>query len=176
MPSTYTLISSTVLTSDNAGSLTISSIPATYTDLVLRFSARMNNASTSDFFVLQFNSIAGTSYSTTVMVGTGSAVSSSRISSDSSTFSGYSASADTATANTFGSGEIYIPNYAGSANKPISNFGVAETNASTLTYNIGVSAGLFSNSAAINSIKFLSYNGLGIRSGSSFYLYGIKNS
>jgi len=54
MPSTYTLISSNVLGS-SAASVTFSAIPSTYTDLVLRISARgldaALNTETMQFFV-----------------------------------------------------------------------------------------------------------------------------
>ena len=51
MPATYTLIASNTLSSA-AASVTFSAIPATYTDLVLRYSARSDGASVDDYFSL----------------------------------------------------------------------------------------------------------------------------
>ena len=54
MATTYTLITSQTLAS-SAASVTFSSIPSTYTDLVLRVSARTDNAAVSDGFYVGLN-------------------------------------------------------------------------------------------------------------------------
>lgn len=54
MANTYTLISSNTLTS-SAASVTFSSIPATYTDLVLRISSRTDAAGATATVAAQFN-------------------------------------------------------------------------------------------------------------------------
>jgi hypothetical protein len=79
-----------------------------------------------------------------------------------------------ATSNTFSNTEIYFPNYAGSANKVIASFSVAETNATAA--NMDVVAGLIRNTSAITEIIIDQPSGNSFLSGSSFYLYGIKNS
>jgi hypothetical protein len=78
------------------------------------------------------------------------------------------------TADTFGNGELYIPNYASSLNKQISEFGVNENNSSTASLNIG--ATYWRNTAVINTIIFYPYNSSNFVAGSSFYLYGISNA
>lgn len=166
---TYTLISSNTLSS-TASSVTFSSIPSTYTDLVLRISARSNYGAVGDYFQITYNSTT-TGYSDTVLAGNGSAASSYRNSNatvnEVANFDGASA-----TASTFGNGEIYIPSYTASQNKPLSSFAVAETNASAAP--MAVNAHLWRNTAAISSITISAF---GIyQSGSSFYLYGIKSS
>jgi hypothetical protein len=166
MPSTYTLISSNVLAS-SAASVTFSSIPSTYTDLVLRVSARPD--SSGDAY-LTFNGVAGTSYSSTDLQGTGSVAQSSRQSNTSRVRLQNFAS--TTTANTFASAEIYIPSYAATINKPVSAISADEANATAAF--ITATAGLFSNTSAITSVT-LTYSSLFV-SGSSFYLYGIKKS
>ena len=80
----------------------------------------------------------------------------------------------TATASTFGNGDIYIPNYAGSNYKSASADTVSENNAST-GYD-DMTAGLWSNTAAITSIAISSFTSSTIIQYSTFYLYGIKNS
>jgi hypothetical protein len=171
MPATYTLISSNVLTS-SAASVTFSSIPATYTDLVLRTSIR-NNDTSSGYVYFQFNSDSATNYSNTRLQGTGSAGSSARQSSVTYT-AYYQCDTSGDTANTFATGELYIPSYTASQDKPIAYFSASETNA---TASIMASvAGLWRNSAAVNSITIANLSTLQFVSGSSFYLYGISNA
>ena len=172
MASSRYLISSQTLAS-SAASVTFSSIPATYTDLVLRVSARTGSSGSAiDRIQIQFSGISS-SYSRTVLIGNGSAASSSRATS--ATY-GLASGAEgaSATSNTFGNTEFYIPNYTGSANKVFSSFGVSETNATAAE--IGVMANLLSNTSAVNKIDLYSDDGSSFVSGSSFYLYGLKNS
>ena len=174
MPATYTLISSNVLSS-SAASVTFSAIPATYTDLVLRISARSDNASVSDGLNMTFNGVGGTSYSRTMLRGNGTDATSVRSSSTSSFQSAPNGVVgNNATSNTFGSIEIYVPSYLVSQNKPISYFGAGEENATTAF--MGVYAGLFSNTSAVSSITCSPINGTNFLSTSSFYLYGISNA
>ena len=79
------------------------------------------------------------------------------------------------TSDTFNFSTIYIPNYAGSTNKSISVEFASENNGAAAE--VGAEAGLWSNTAAITSITFLPDVGYGnIKSGSSFYLFGITKS
>ena len=170
MPTTYTLISSNVLSSI-AASVTFSSIPATYTDLVVRFSTR---ADTSNQINLTVNATSGgTAYSWTRLRGNGSTTASGRSSNDSS-FGLPGASVETAaTANTFSSGEVYIPSYTASQSKPMGSFNTQEDNSTTSFIN--TNAGLYSSNTAISEIKLAAASGNFV-SGSSFYLYGISNA
>jgi len=68
MANTYTLIESQVLGS-SAASVTFSAIPATYTDLVLRYSARHNNAFSISQVLITFNGDTAANYSETVVYG-----------------------------------------------------------------------------------------------------------
>jgi hypothetical protein len=174
MPSTYTLISSNVLSS-SAASVTFSAIPSTYTDLVLRISGRISVAATDWNVTLKFNSDGSTNYSDTQIYGNGSTVTSARESNQTVMNSIQGVTATNATANTFGSLEIYIPNYTVSANKPLSAFGMPETNATTFDLGGQAYAGLWRNTAAITSI-LIAGGGQNFVSGSSFYLYGISKS
>lgn len=167
MATTYTLIDKAILTGTQA-SITFSSIPSTYTDLLVKLSARTDwsNGINADGIVIKPN---GSSSNMTAkrLLGSGSAASSD-------TNTGPIAAANaSSTASTFGNGEIYIPNYAGSNYKSISTDGVSESNAST-TY-MGLFANLWSDTSAISSLEIAGQNGSFV-SGSTFYLYGIKNS
>jgi hypothetical protein len=173
MATTYTLISSNVLAS-SAASVTFSSIPADYTDLVLRISARC--ADTGTFAGLKFtlNSDTSSVYSFTVLYGSGSSALSDKDSALANARAKFTVDANDATANTFGNLEIYIPSYLASQNKPISAFGVTETNASAAY--MGASAILWRNTAAITSIQMSEQFDTNLLTGSSFYLYGISNA
>ena len=174
MANTYSLISSNVL-SASAASVTFSAIPSTYTDLVLRISARTTRSATYDFVTFRLNADTATNYSYTYLVGTSTIADTSSGSSSTRLFDPY-VNADTATNNTFGSAEIYIPSYVASQNKPISFFSVTENNASTnLSALVQTTAGLWRNTSAVNEIAMTAGVGSFV-SGSSFYLYGIKNS
>jgi hypothetical protein len=160
MANTYTLIQAQTLAS-SAASVTFSSIPATYTDLVLRVSAR--NTTSSEIFDFGFNGVT-TNQSSTYLNGSGSAATSAQ-------YTLYNRSnPSTSTASTFSNSEIYIPNYAGNTNKPVSMVGANENNGTTIYMN--TVAGLWSSTAAITSITCTAP----FATGSSFYLYGIKNS
>ena len=168
------LISSQTLAS-SAASVTFSSIPATYTDLVLRLSARTDNGAVNDGIIMTINSTAGTAYSKTTLLGNGATATSTR-SSSTNAFgtSPNGATGSTATASTFGSIEIYVPSYTVSQNKPFAYFGVGETNAATAY--MGAIAGFWSNTATISQLDFTPNSGTNFVTGSSFYLYGISKT
>lgn len=171
MPTTYTLISSNVLTS-SAASVTFLSIPATYTDLVVRWSVRGDSA--TNYFNFNLNGETGstTTYSRIALRGDGSAVSNDLQANDGNEIVFGSRNLSTYTASTFSNGEIYIPSYTASQNKPFGISTVVENNATAATY-INTQAGLWRNTSAINQIVF---TGTNFVSGSSFYLYGISNA
>ena len=171
MATTYTLISSNVLSS-SAASVTFSSIPATYTDLVLRISARTNDTGPENLQIY-FNTDTSTNYSTTMLQGDGASATSARYTSQTVIQNPNTVEGTTYTSNTFGSIEIYIPSYTSSANKPVSLYGASENNATTAYINAG--AGLWRGSAAITQIV-IDQSGANFVSGSSFYLYGISNA
>ena len=177
MPSTYTLISSNVLTS-SAASVTFSAIPSTYTDLVLRCTTRLTSSTggnNSFPFLIGLNGSTGTATSETALRGNGSVVAGIRNTAYGGSYFNYSPAED-ATANTFSNIEIYVPNYANSSYyKPYSGFSVTENNATTAF--ITADAALRSDTAAVTSIILAQNNAIfTFNAGSSFYLYGIKNS
>ena len=148
------------------------SIPATYTDLKIVFSARSANSSpTGDIMYMTFNGDAynASGYSSRHLIGSGSSASSGT---GNSRIGVYPAGA--ATASTFGNGEIYIPNYLSSNAKSISSDTVTENNG-TVAY-ADLEAGLWNpaTQAAITSITLNPNNDTWVE-GSTFYLYGISS-
>lgn len=169
MPTTCKLIAKNVLTS-SASSVSFSSIPGTYTDLMLLLSARSDRVTgTTDDAEILFNS-SSSNFSYRTLYGNGASALSS--SSASLNLYGVVNNAST-TANTFTNGEIYIPNYAGSTNKSFS-VSLAHENNNTTAF-IWTEAGLWSNTAAITSVTLDLASGSYV-SGSSFFLYGITKS
>lgn len=171
MPSSRYLISSQTLGS-SAATVTFSSIPATYTDLVVRASIRGADSVNQRPLQLEFNANSSLIYSVTSLEGDGASAYSSQASGQDSTRE-TTVNANTSTANTFSSMEIYIPSYTASQNKPFSFFTAMEANATTAYMN--VTADLFRSTAAISQILIRLGSG-NILTGSSFYLYGLKNS
>lgn len=177
MANTYTLIASTTVSGTSTVTVNFSSIPQTYTDLVLRVSARTNRSSAVDELMLRFNSDSATNYSATHMTANSGTATSQQVSNNTSTRF-ISINGNTTTSSTFSNTEIYIPNYTGTANKPISIGTVVENNDTTNYFVRGV-ANLYRGSSAITSISCQSYFDPGVLyfiADSSFYLYGIKNS
>jgi hypothetical protein len=169
MPSTYTLISSVTVGGGGAASMAFTSIPQTYTDLVIKFSGRSNRASIIiDGVLISFNG-STSSFSATYLEGSGISASSSTL----ARFAG-TETASTATSNVFSNNDIYIPNYAGANNKSYSVDSVMENNA-TASYQYLI-AGLWSNTAAITSITLTPSFGTLFDQYSTAYLYGISNA
>jgi hypothetical protein len=168
---TFTLIASSTVGSGGAASIDFTSIPSTYTDLCVKLSGRANNG--TDAFIqaeLRFNSDSSTIYSNKRLRGNGSAAASTQGSSNNS-IPLVLLPASAATSNTFSNVEIYVPNYAGSANKSLSCDSVSENNA-TESYQYLV-AGLWASTAAITSISLIAANFVQY---STAYLYGVSNA
>jgi hypothetical protein len=180
MAKTFELIASSIAGAGGTTAFDFTSIPATYTDLVLKWSARqdLGTLAASDF--IYFNG-SQTSYAGRGMEGNGGAGSAASFSyTGNFTYANVEGNGASSTSNTFANAEIYIPNYAGSTNKLFSSDGVMESNAST-TY-VSFWTALWSNTAAINRVT-ISTSATNVTGGaqkfvqySAAYLYGIKNS
>ena len=170
MPDTFIKIASVTVGAGGASSIDFTSIPSTYTDLVVKLSARSNNTSVGLFVRFNGNSA---NYSSRRLYGDGSTVYSDThgASTENAIVAGETIS--TYTSNTFGSLDLYIPNYAGSTNKSSSADSTTENNASTSWAALG--ANLWSNTAAINQVTLTPAAGTFVQY-STATLYGIKNS
>ncbi len=178
MPNTYEVISSVTVGSGGTSAITFSSIPQTFTDLILKISSRDNRSGqpNGDIAVqigLNGSINTGSIYSQRRLYGAGTFSGSDNTSAASSASVGMSTSA-TATASTFGNTEIYFPNYTSSNNKSFSVDGVSENNASA-GWDV-FNAGLASTTNAITDIKLTSFFGTSFDQYTTAVLYGIKNS
>lgn len=143
-------------------------IPQVYTDLKLVASTRRSTNAVD--LAWTFNGDSGNNYSTTIFFAQGSAGLGTFRTSNISYMSAYQ-NGSGETANTFGSFEAIIPNYAGSNFKQVIIDSVAENAAST--YIAGMNAGLYRSTNPIQSIQLLTAN---LAQHSTLSLYGIIRS
>ena len=160
---TYTPIATTTLGSAQA-SYTFSSIPSTYTDLILVLNA--SSVATADIMV-QLNSDTGSNYSRTKLTGNGTAASSSR-----------TANADRLYLNTTSNTTTTAGEY--NSITSFNNYSNTTTYKTTLTRANAASLGtdalvqLWRSTAAISTIYV--YSTGTFSAGSTFTLYGIASA
>ena len=174
MANTYTLIEAKTLTT-TAASVTFTSIPQTYTDLLLKYSCRSTSTAGSDIYAnlrIQFNSDTGNNYNGILFFGTGTTSGSGSYTSQSGNLFSY-ANGNVTTASTFSNGEVYIPNYTSSNQKVSSVDCVVENNAAAGFTELASER--WTGTSAITTIDVVSIYG-SHTADSTFYLYGIKNS
>ena len=170
MANTYVAIATVTVGSGGAANIEFTSIPATYTDLLVKYSLRLDSNPQSGVWSsinISLNS-SSSNFSYRLLFGTGSAASS-----QTGTTEVIWVDSSAATASTFGNGEIYFPNYAGANNKSFSADFVTENNGTSAL--AGLNALLWSNTAAITAIKVAPPSG-NFAQYSTATLYGIKNS
>ena len=168
MALTHKLIASSTAGSGGVANIEFTSIPSTYTDLMIMCSLRSNIAANADDIKIEFNS-SSSNFNWKNIYGTGSSV----LSQNNTNNQVGTQPASSFTASSFGNAFVYITNYASSNYKSISADSVAENNATRGDQ--ALYATLWSDTAAITSIKLLPSSGLLIEY-STAYLYGIKNS
>lgn len=171
MANTFVKIATVTVGAGGAASIEFTSIVGAYTDLVLKYSLRTDRVDTISALRLTFNSSA-TSYSNRMIEGNGASAASYT---GGSTYIdlGYAPAAN-ATASTFNNHELFIPNYSNSNNKSVSIDAVQENNTTTAYANL--IAGLWSNTAAITSIKVVPSTAVNFVQYSTATLYGISKS
>jgi len=158
------LIETKTVGSGGAANIQFTSIPQTYTDLLIKISGRANDTGTN--LVLTLNSTS--TISSIALRGYGSGYTS-----DTSTTNVLRmVEPSNFTANTFANSEIYIPNYTSSNNKSWSADGVIENNDTDSAQ--ALIAGLTSIAAAITSITLAPNTGSFVQY-STASLYGISN-
>jgi hypothetical protein len=173
MANTYNLIGSATVGSGGSASIDFTSIPTTYTDLLIKGSFRLDVADGSfarKSVLLKING-ALTNMSSKGLYSLGS--------SGTGTFSTTTISAwgdsNLATASTFSNYELYIPNYQSSNYKSTSMDSALENNSSN-DYGLLLLASLWSNTAAITSLSLIPDTTGNFVQYTTAYLYGIKNS
>jgi hypothetical protein len=170
MANTYNLISSVSVGSGGTSTITFSSIPQTYTDLVFLITARNSNSNYGGFFIKFNGSTAYSNVSAKRLLGNGSSASSNGSTEILWTQSDFPA-------NIFATSQMYIPNYTSSNSKSASIEGVVENTASDGRQIL--TAWLWSQSAAVTQVEFGTFDtGFADKfvQYSKIYLYGISNA
>lgn len=168
-----TLISTITVGAGGVASIDFTSVSSSFTDLMLTFSLRSTStAGPAASANITFNGSA-TGYSEKLLYNnsSGGAASGSRT----GTFLDWSGliNAGLSTVNTFSNNQLYVPNYTSATNKMTSAECIQEEQSSTSGYwNHYITAGLWSNTSAINRITLTSSAG-NFAQYSSASLYGI---
>jgi hypothetical protein len=159
---TYEAIATQTLGSA-AASVTFSSIPSTYTDLIIVTGiigvgdAQMN---------VRFNSDTGSNYSTTYLNGNGTAARSDRASNTTSIGTDYNFSITT-------NGNATICQFLNYSNSTTYKTMLARSGEASK--GVQATVGLWRDTAAINTIQLISSN-TNFNTGSTFSIYGVKNA
>jgi hypothetical protein len=160
MPKTYEPIA-TQNGTGSSGTITFSSIPSTYTDIICVAVSANTSAATN--FTIQVNGDTGTNYSRTFLNGNGTSATSGRNSGETRIYFGDVGNTTIPSVNT-----IHFMNYSNTTTfKTIfGRYGEADIQG-------GAVVGLWRSTAAINSISLLSQSN-NFTTASTFTLYGIK--
>jgi hypothetical protein len=162
---TYVALDKVTVSGTSTTSVTLSSIPATYTDLVLVINAKNDTLTNTE---IRFNGDTGSNYSNTMLSGNGTSATSARESNNTSISIdnvAYMTTGDFAYSNI-----IQIMNYANTTtNKTLL------TRANSAANGVDAIVGLWRNTAAITSLTILTTTGTRVfAAGSTFSLYGIS--
>ena len=170
MPITYIKIASAEVGAGGAANIDFTSIPQTYTDLMVVTSLRSTagGGPESYFAYAAFNGVT-TNRRYLRLEATGTSVST-----DSGTLAPVSVTGGTGgTANTFNNGTFYIHNYSSSSMYKTYSANWASENNSSTTSDLGFIAGAWLANTAINQITLTVSTG-NLAQYSTAYLYGIK--
>lgn len=173
--SAWTRIAHTEVGSGGTSNITFSAIPQTYTDLLIKYSLR-NSSGSIDAQLFYFNNDTNPNYSMRILIGDGSnapgSFTNTSYLSQYNNWSIFFINPSGATANTFSTTDVYIPNYSSSTvNKSVSTDNVTENNGTTAYQSIG--AGIWKSNSPITSITITSPLGGTFVQNSSATLYGI---
>lgn len=167
MPATYDFISTNTIGS-NAATMSLSSIPSTYTDLALVFRV---SRTMSTYVAIQFNGVT-TGYSAARGWADNFGQGSDRGNSANSGWNGIYWSTPAFTGDQSSYGVIEIMNYSNTAIH--TNVLIKDNRHNSTTYaGSGFAVGTWANTSVVNSISLVSYEG-NFEAGSTMTLYGIK--
>lgn len=161
MATTYTPIATTTVSGSSTISVTFSSIPSTYTDLIIvsQYKSVSNN-----YLIMRFNGDTGSNYSRTELTGNGSTATSSRFSNEAYAYvsSLYAPTGDWETAIS------QINNYSNTT-----TYKTMISRVNTPTQAVNATINLWRSTSALNTVLITAI-GSGYDVGSTFTLYGIK--
>lgn len=165
MALTYEPIATNTLSSAT-NSVSFTSIPGTYTDLILVISAW--HATASSQVAMRFNSDSGSNYSYTRLLGSGTAVSTERDINKSTIMLAY--------VNSTASSPNIICSIQDYSNSTTNKTTLNRFNTTGNWNNLGATVGLWRSTAAVTSVTISPADGGNFASGSVFTLFGIQAS
>jgi hypothetical protein len=176
MASFYNPIFKYTVGSGGISAINIFNIPPVYDDLLIYVSSRSNVGGAYEPIAFAFNQNTNSIYSSTSIGSDGTNLNSARINP-----SGYisytanlSAQGNTAASNFFGAYSLYIPNYSTTLKKQILIDAITENNIRSAA--IGIGAGLFNLTDAVNGFRMIPYTGSLMLQNSTVSIYGISRS
>jgi hypothetical protein len=161
---TYEAIA-TATASGSTGTITFSSLPSTYTDIVLVISA--GNTSSAPSIQIQFNGDTASNYSFLELGGSGSAAISDKGSNLTSSVIAYFGAPFTTLGN-----ETVVSNIMNYSNS--TTYKSYLTRANNAQFGVDALVGLWRSTAAITSFSLFNSNATNFMAGSTFTIYGIK--
>lgn len=174
MANTYVLINKVSINTPTT-TVTFSSIPNTYTDLLIFCSLRMNMVGTNAGSAsLRFNNDSGANYTHTRLRGDGTTVDVGNSTSTNQIIVFNNCCSNGNEAGTFSSSTIYLPGYADSNPKLSGEFHASENSNINAYMNYQAGRWTGGSGAAISQISIIGADNFSQYS--SFSLYGIKNS
>ena len=169
--STYTPIATTTIANNTTNSYTFSSIPTTYTDLILIVNGSLYGSPNRTSFVIQLGNGSldtGTNYSSTWVAGNGTTAVSSRYSNGSNLLTGHISEA-------MGTTIVQFMNYANT-----STYKTVLARGNSLgqvgSFDVGAFVSLWRSTSAINTMKIYPNDGSFYTSGTTLTLYGIASA
>lgn len=177
MTATYQPIASTTLLS-SAATVVFSGIPSSYTDIVFRISARTDHPGPqlSTSHIITINGDTATNYGVTYMYGYQATGLVAGVDNGVANINEAIANSDYTISGAYSTSEITLFGYSATQTTPIQiQTFVEDVVSSNLPANF-VGSGLWDNTAPVTSVTFALSSTYVYLAGSSFYLYGIKNS
>ena len=169
MAGTYKLIGAVTVGAGGAASMEFTSIPSTYTDLLIKVTGRTNKNDLYNDLSIRFN---GSSSNFTTLGLVASSSSNSSFTTTSPYVGSVNDTGGSGGSNLFSSNDIYISNYASSNFKCVLADSAVERNDNGGN-ELGFYTTLWSQTAAITTITLVS-NGYTLAQYSTAYLYGIE--
>ena len=173
----WTVIDHQEIGAGGAASWNKASIASSYTHLYLLGSVRTERADYFEDGRLSLNGDTGGNYAWQLLQGqsTGSSGTTAAEASGEVGFRKWNMTGASADADTFGALSVWIPNYAGTVGykQILLKWGASGTSTTNAQFSVGMYAGLWSDTSAIDEITIETNDGEDIAQYSTFTLYGI---
>jgi len=160
----------------SSGTITFSSIPATYSHLQIRCIARTDTGFGTDYIQFRFNSDTGSNYTYHGIEGDGASTYNFAATGQTIVLN-TNITGSAATANAMGTAVIDIVDYANTSKyKTVRTIGGQDQNSLSNTGQIRLISNLWLSTSAINRIDLTSYRSANWTTSTTFALYGIKGA